>query len=77
MYMEVVLQQSQCREHESGLRVPAYKRLKQLDDSKGHLLAVRGRAGIIYNGPVCISNEYTCSFQFTPLAVAVNALAIT
>ena len=68
--VEVVLQQDhicprrassregQC---ESGLGVSACKGLQRLDDSKGHLPAVRGTAGAIYNRPIGISNECTTS----------------
>lgn len=68
--MEVVLQQGHicpCRassregECESGLGVSACKGLQRLDDSKGHLPAVRGRAWAIYNRPVSIPNECTTS----------------
>jgi len=60
--VEVVLQQnhicprraSSRKEHESRLGVLAWKGLQQRDDLKGHLPAVRGKAGAIHNQPICI-----------------------
>ena len=81
MYVEVVLQQFHiypCKEHESGLRVPAYKRLKQLDDSKGHILAVRGRAGLGHLQLTCLHfKQIYMQFPIYSTCSGCNALAIT